>query len=535
MSLHKGRYSATKPLQASAGWSVERCTPPSRLYGANGLRTGPDGRVYVAQVAGSQISALDLASGELETISPQGSDIIAPDDLAFDPRGNMYVTEYYDGRVSVRGSDGRTRVLRDDIPGANGITVHQGRLFIDECRIGGRLLELDITGKGAAPRVLLENLPMPNALEVGPDGMLYFPVLGANEICRINPEGGTPERVAGDLGGPTSVKFDAKGFIVSTQVGSGQVLRIDPRSGERTVLASLPPGIDNVTFVGERLFVSHFTGSITEILGNGATQTIVAGGLSWPLDVAMADDGQLYIADGHHMFVIPPGGTLQVVAMFMSPGFPGNVRGLAALGAGELVVSTANGQVSRYRPAKSESDVLTDGLDQPYGVAVAPGGAVLVAELGTGRVLSVKPGNVEVLASGLKKPLGVASAPDGSVFVSESAAGRVIKLNGSAVETLLDGLQDPQGILVRDGQLYVVDAGAKTVTSLDLKTKAKSVIASELPVGAPAGVTPKPLRGIAPFTGPQGPFAGITAGTDGTLYVSGDTEGTVLALRKARA
>jgi glucose/arabinose dehydrogenase len=249
----------------------------------------------------------------------------------------------------------------------------------------------------------------------------------------------------------------------------------------------------------------------------------------------MADDGNLYIADGHHMFVIPPGGGLQIVAMFMNPGFPGNVRGLAAIGGGELIVTTANGQVSLYRPAKSESEVLAEGLDQIYGLAVAASGAVVVAELGTGRVLSVKSGKVEVLASGLKSPVGVALAADGAVFVSEMGAGRVVKLNGSGVETVLDGLQQPQGILVHDGQLYVVDAGAKTLTSLNLKTKARSIVASELPVGAPAGVTPKPLRGIAPFSGPQGPFAGITAGSDGTLYVSGDAEGTVLALRQARA
>ena len=49
------------------------------------------------------------------------------------------------------GVTGRTRVLRDDVPGANGITIHKGRLFIDECRIGGRILELDL--KGGAPRV----------------------------------------------------------------------------------------------------------------------------------------------------------------------------------------------------------------------------------------------------------------------------------------------------------------------------------------------------------------------------------------------
>lgn len=529
MSLQNGRYNAASAPQLAAGWTLERCTPQSRLYGANGLRNGPDGRVYVAQVAGSQISALDVDSGALETISAMGSEVVAPDDVAFDAQGNLYITEYYDGRVSVRSPNGQTRVLRDDVPGANGITMHKGRLFIDECRIGGRLLELDLNG--GAPRVLLEGLMMPNACEVGPDGKLYFPVLGANEIARVDPEGGAAERVVGDLGGPTAVKFDSKGRIVSTQVGSGQVLRIDPQSGERSVLAQLPPGIDNLTFLGERLFVSHFTGTINEVLADGTTRAVVEGGLSWPLDVAATPDGHVYIADGHHMFMVAPGGKLQIVGMFMLPGFPGNVRGLVAAGAGELLVTNANGQVSRYRPAASENEVLAEGLDQIYGVALAPNGAAVVAEQGTGRVLSIKAGNTEVLASGLDKPVGVAVSPDGAVYVAET--GRVVKLSGSSKETVLDGLQQPQGLVVHDGQLYVVDAGEKTLTAVDLKTKSKSVIARGLPVGAPPGVTPKPLRGIAPFTGPQGPFAGITAAADGTLYVSADGEGSVLAVRKA--
>lgn len=45
-------------------------------------------------------------------------------------------------------------------------------------------------------------------------------------------------------------------------------------------------------------------------------------------------------------------------------------------------------------------------------------------------------------------------------------------------------------------------------------------------------MTPKPLRGLPPFSGPQGPFAGIAAGPDGTLYVSADADGSVLALRE---
>ena len=179
--------------------------------------------------------------------------------------------------------------------------------------------------------------------------------------------------------------------------------------------------------------------------------------------------------------------------------------------------------------------MLAQGLEELIGVAVGPRGAIVVAEFNTGRVLSIQSGNVDVVASGLRGPMGVALGPDGACFVSEAGAGRVVKLNGSAVETVLDGLTQPQGILVRDGHLYALDVGAKALLALDLTHKTRRTIAADLPVGAPPGVAPKPLRGIMPFSGPQGPFAGIAAGPDGTLYVSADAEGSVLALRQGKA
>ena len=528
-SVRDARYTAPNPT-AAEGWRLERLTAPSRLFGANGLRTGPDGRVYIAQVTGSQISALDLGTGRVDTVSAKGGDIIAPDDVAFDSSGNLYATEVMDGRVSVRDAGGRTRVLRDDLPCANGITVHQDRLFIGECREGGRLMELDRSS--GAQRILLEDLPSPNAMEVGPDGLLYYPLMVANEIWRIDPEGGEPQRVAGDLGVPDSVKFDSEGFIVSTQVATGQVLRIDPRSGERTLLAQLTPGLDNLTFVDDRLFVSNFTGEITEILGDGETRTVLAGGLNWPLDLAIGDDGNLYVADGTYLYVVGPDGALQTVAMLFSPGYPGFVRGLAPAGPGTFVVATSGGQIARYRPGDGETDYLADGFDQLYGVAIGPGGVIVFAELGTGRVHSLRSGNVEVLASGLQDPVGVEFDQNGIPLVSESGAGRVVRLAGST-ETVIDGLQRPQGIAVADGWLYVVDADAKEVIAVDLSTGDRRAVASGLPVGPPPGVEPKPLKGLPPFSGPQGPFAGITIGPDGTLYVSADGDGSVLALRRA--
>ncbi len=529
MPLQYGRYTAARPSSLAEGWTLERLTQPSRLFGANGIRTGPDGRIYVAQVSGSQISAIDVDTGAIEAISPKGGDIVAPDDLVFDTEGNLYATEITEGRVSVRATNGTTRVLNGDMPCANPITFHQGRLIAGECRPGGRIMELD--RDGGAPRILLENVPMPNAFEVGPDGKLYFPVMGTNEIWRIGLDGGAPETVARDLGVPDSVKFDARGAIISTQVASGQVLRIDPRTGDRTVLASLSPGLDNVTFVGKRMFVSNISGYVTEILESGKTKDLVPDGLSWPLGLAMGEDGRLFVADGPFSYRLTPGGARQTVGMLFTPGFPGYSRGVAAAGLNEFIVTTANGAVARYRPESQESEVLAEGFDQLYGVAIAPGGTVIFAEQGRGRVLSVQSGNVTELATGLKEPSGVAVGSDGTCFVADSGGGRVVKLSGGRTGTVVDGLQKPQGIVACGGSLFIVDAGSKELIEYDLAGKVRRTIAYDLPVGAPAGVTPKFLGAIGTMAGPMGPFAGIAAGSDGTLYVSGDAEGSVLAIR----
>lgn len=524
------RHWSAAPPDVAVGWRLDRLTAPSRLFGANGLRTGPDGRVYVAQVTGSQISALDVTTGTIETISAKGGDIVAPDDVAFDSRGNLVATEVMDGRVSLRDTSGVTRVLRDDVPSANGITFHRDRLFIGECREGGRLMEFDLAG--GPPRILLEDVPSPNAMEVGPDGLLYFPVMGANEIWRIDPfaDGARPQTVASGLGVPDSVKFDADGFIVSTQVASGQVLRIDPRSGDQTVLAQLSPGLDNCTLVDGRLFVSNFTGEITEVLGGGDTRTTLPGGLNWPLDLAVGGDGRVYVADGTYFYAVEPDGSLQTVGMLFSPGYPGFLRGLVPSGPGEFVVTTSGGQIGRYRPAGDETEFLAAGFDQLYGVALR-GDDVLAVEQGTGRLLSVDgSGAVDVLASGLTEPVGVVVTATGDVLVGET--GRVVAVTASGTETVVDGLVRPHGLLAAGRTLYVVDAGQKAVIAVDLETGDRTTIAAGLPIGAPPGVDPKPLKGMPPFSGPQGPFAGIAAGPDGTLYVSADGEGSVLTLSR---
>lgn len=67
---------------------------------------------------------------------------------------------------------------------------------------------------GGVSKVLFENVFMFNVMEVGFDGMLYFLVMGINEIWCVSFEGGLYEVVVKDLGVLDVVKFDFEGFIV---------------------------------------------------------------------------------------------------------------------------------------------------------------------------------------------------------------------------------------------------------------------------------------------------------------------------------
>src|ERR1700693_2786003 len=119
MAQDTSRYTGTA-VSVAAGWQCTRVTPPSALFGANGMRIGPDGRLYVAQAFGSQISAIDTFSGAVSVISPQGGPIVAPDDLAFDSKGTLYATEVMSERVCARSPNGEVRIIADGVVGANG-------------------------------------------------------------------------------------------------------------------------------------------------------------------------------------------------------------------------------------------------------------------------------------------------------------------------------------------------------------------------------------------------------------------------------
>jgi sugar lactone lactonase YvrE len=523
--------SAGEP-QAAPGWKLSRLINPSPLYGSNGMRLGPDGWLYVTQVFGSQITAINPATGEARIVSPRGGAIVSPDDLAYDSKGVMYVTEYLNQRVCARTPNGEVRVISDQVPGANGITVYQDRVFVDECRAGGRLLEL--FGDGRAPRLMADGLAMPNACAVGPDGRLYFPEVISGDIWRVPLNGGERERFIGGLHTPPALKFDNHGALMVLESHTGEVTRIDLQNGRKSRFATLESGLDNLVIApDDRVFVSSFAhGGIWEIAPNGQSKVLLPHGLIGPWDLAWSG-GTLFVGDGPSLIRVLAQGRWERAGWVGDPGFPGMIRGLCA-GPGEtLYLTTTVGSVAAWDPHTRSAEVLSKGLDRPQALALSARGSVIVAESGSGRVLEIGQGReLTPIASGLDFPTGVAVAQDGACYVSETGARRVIRVDGG-VEVVLEGLDTPQGLTVVGDTLVVLDAGSRQLLQIGLKDRRRRVIASNLPVGSGGGAPVKAMPGIPGiFPGPFVPFAGLATGPGGRIFIAGDADGSVLAAER---
>ena len=518
--------------RVAVGWSLHTLVPPAAVIGANGMRLGPDGELYVAQAFGSQVSAVNLATGAARVVSGADGAIIAPDDLAFDSHGNLFITEVMSARVSAIRPGGAVDVVASDVPVANGITVHADRIFMSEFNPEGRLWELD--ANGAAPRLIASGLMMPNALCLGLDNMLYFPLVPLGEVWRVALEGGTPERVIGGLDIPTAVKFSPRGELFVVESGSGLVSRVDLAAGTKATYAQVAYGIDNFEFgLDGHIYVSHFTdGEIVAISPDRTQRVVVPGGMVGPFGITADGAGGLLVADGMSLAAVTPAGAVSRPAMLLQHGFPGYTRGIAMAADGGAIVTNSAGQCARYR-AGEEAEVLLEGLDCAMGVIAAPSGEFLICDSGRGAIVAIAAdGTARTFATGLNRPPGLALAPDGGLFVSEAGAGTVRHVTDAGSTVVLSGLQEPHGITTLGGAPVVIDRATGTLhRAAPGAGPSGEILASGLPAGTHGAMTPKVLPGITGLMpGPLLPFADITALADGTIALGGDGNGSILVL-----
>ncbi|MFD2580152.1 TonB-dependent receptor plug domain-containing protein [Novosphingobium colocasiae] len=325
---------------------------------------------------------------------------------------------------------------------------------------------------------------MPNALCLGPDGWLYFPLVPLGEVWRVPVEGGAAQRVVGGLDIPTAVKFDPAGRLVVVRSGSGAVTRVDIGTGSASLFAQVAYGIDNLAFAPDgRLFVSHFTdGEVIEIAPDGTRRVAVAGGLSGPYGLCAGADGTVRVADGMSIAAVATDGTVDRPAMLLQHGFPGYVRGWPKVPRGRGSSRTVPASAAATGPA-ARRKCWPISLDEAMGV-LRHGDDIYLCEAGAGRVLGIdSAGAVRVVAGGLERPTGIAVANDGGLLVTEAAGGRLLHLSACGeAATVMNGMSEPHGVACTRGSIFVIDRATASLHCVDPHGVA-SVIAEDLPTG----------------------------------------------------
>ena len=501
------------------GFKVEQIVAGSGFHTANGVAFGPDGRLFVASVAGESIFALDLGTGLVETIvgPPSGE----ADDLAFSPNGDMIWTAFLEGIVRMKGVDGQIKDLASGLPGVNSIAFTRDgkRLFVGQVFMGDGSWEIDLAGS-AAPRLVASDTGGINACTFGSDGMIYGPSWDRGQVVRIHPETGETTILAEGFKKPGAVRFDLEDHLFVLDDRTGEIFALDDANGKwnKRLIVQLPSATDNMVIGTNGLFyVSGMPdNAIHEVDPNtGKSRIVVAGKLGFPRGIAVSKGlhgDLLHVADtGAYRIVDLRTKEVRDVARAVATDlkFPASV---SVHGTSVLLTAELFGAIEIFDlDGKMIREV--SGLNMPAASIECEDGTIVVTEPLAGRVLRLSGDNKDVLAEGLALPAGLADAGDGTIYVSESASGRLLRisLKDRNVTVVAEHLGTVRAIATTpDGSVAMLDVDGGRLLLLAPATGVVILVAQGFAVGR--------------LQKPYARSGGVAVGSDGSMYIAADIE-----------
>lgn len=521
-----------------ASYRVETLVPGGPLHGANGITFGPDGMLYVGSVSSQTVYRVDVTTGEVEILvpAPDGE----ADDIAFAPDGTMVWTALLGGEIRARRKDGTIDTIVSGKALINPVYfTADGRLFAAQVGFD-RLYEFPVDrdlNSTREPRLVASKIGNLNSFEITADGDLYGPLSNLGTVVRIDIESGALTPIARDLGKVVAVNLDSNGRIWAVDWASGNLWRIDPDSGDKRVVATLEPPLDNLAIgPDDAVYVSRPAHSAIERVDadTGEQRNVVKGSLSSPGGLAiMTHDGHeaLLVADGYGYRVVDTRtGAVTTTFDLAEFGFPGAATDVAVND--EFVALSDMGirpRVYLVDRTSYKTVAAWRKIETPYGLVLRANGDPIVADFATGTLIGLSRSDRklrDVVAEGLIGPVGLAWAgpiASETVYVTEAVAGRLVRINladgGKTIIT--EGLAQPEGLTVMaDGRIAVVEVGRRRLVAIDPVSGVVDVLASELPVGEHTARAPEPV--YAP--------SGVAQGADGSLYLSGDRDNSILKL-----
>jgi sugar lactone lactonase YvrE len=359
---------------------IEGVKPPrmimEKMGGLNGFEFGPDDLLYGPLWFKGQVAKVDVDKAELTVVA---DGFKTPAAVNFDSKGNLWVVDAALGQlVRVDPKTGAKKVVAQLKPSLDNLAIDdKDRIFVSNMADNG-IQEVD-PETGAAKQVISGKLALPGGIAVVTDGtkdtiyvadvFAYRTVDGAtgevSEPARMHAAGVTLEY-------PMSATANGDEVILSSWF-TGTVQVLDRKSGAtKEMMHDFKAPHDAIRLDDGSILVNELgSKSLVRVTGeHGKDRNVLIGGLEGPVGLVGGSNGEVYVTEAFA------------------------------------------GQVSKVE-SNGEKTVVAKDLKMPEGIARAPDGKLIVAEVGAKRIIQVDPssGNVTEIAGNL--PIGLVGAPGG--------------------------------------------------------------------------------------------------------------------------
>jgi sugar lactone lactonase YvrE len=374
-----GRLYVTTVFLGDALYEIdlEGGKPPRQIMekmgGLNGFEFGPDDRLYGPLWFKGQIARIDVDKAELTVVA---DGFKTPAAANFDSKGNLWVVDTALGQlVRVDPKTGAKKTVAQLKPSLDNLAIDdQDRIFVSNMADNG-IQEVD-PETGAAKQLIIGKLALPGGIGVVSDGgndtiyvadvFAYRTVDGltgeVSEVARMHADGGTLEY-------PMSATAKGDEVILSSWF-TGTVQILDRKTGKTLeIMHDFKAPHDAIRLGDGSLLVNELgTKSLIRVSEHGKDRTVLIGGLEGPVGLVGGAKGDVYVTEAFA------------------------------------------GQVSKVE-SNGEKTVVAKDLKMPEGIALTPGGKLIVAEVGAKRLVEIDPQNGSLTEIAGNLPIGLVASP----------------------------------------------------------------------------------------------------------------------------
>jgi sugar lactone lactonase YvrE len=377
-----GRLYATQVFLGDALYEidVDGVKPPRKIMekmgGLNGFEFGPDDMLYGPLWFKGQVAKVDVDKGEL-TVVADGFKI--PAAVNFDSKGNLWVVDTALGQlIKVDPKSGARKMVAQLKPSLDNLAIDdKDRIFVSNMADNG-IQQVDAE-TGAAKQVIIGKLALPGGIGVvsdgGKDTIYVADVFAYRTVDGATGEVSEPARMHADgvtLEYPMSATAKGDDVLLSSWF-TGTVQVIDRKTGKtREMLHDFKAPHDAIKLDDGSILVNELgSNSLIRASGeHGKNRTAVVGALEGPVGMAGGAKGDVYVTEAFA------------------------------------------GQVSKIE-SNGEKTIIAKDLKMPEGIALAPDGRLIVAEVGARRIIAIDALNGTVTEIAGNLPIGLVAAPGG--------------------------------------------------------------------------------------------------------------------------